>query len=234
MNFRSFGSSSKGNCYLVECDGIAPLLLECGIPIKAIREKLNFSLSGLAGCLISHEHGDHSKAAKDLLKAGVDVWTSEETAEALEVRNHHRINILRAGEQEDIGGWVVLPFDLHHDVPTHGFLIGAPDGDRFLFAPDTAYLRNRFRGVNILAIECNYVGDILSNNIQKGSVPKIVGRRVRRNHMELTTVKKFLLANDLSKCREIHLIHLSDSNSDEAKMIREIQELTGVPVYAAS
>lgn len=208
-------------------------MIECGIPMKALREKLNFSLSGLAGCLVSHEHGDHSKAAMDILKAGVDVWTSEETADALEIRNHHRTNILRAGNQESIGEWVVLPFDLHHDVPTHGFLIGAPNFEKLLFIPDTSYIRNRFENVNIIAIECNYVADKLSHNIQSGAIPKTVGRRVRRNHMALSTVKNFLIANDLSKCREIHLLHLSDVNSDELEMVNEIQQTTGIPVYAA-
>jgi phosphoribosyl 1,2-cyclic phosphodiesterase len=234
MNFKPIGSSSKGNCYLVESEGIAPLILEAGIPIKAIREKLNFSLSGLAGCLVSHEHGDHSKAAKDLLKAGVDVWTSEETAEALELRSHHRMNILRAGTQESIGEWVVLPFDLHHDVPTHGFLIGAPNFEKLLFIPDTSYIRNRFDGVNIVAIECNYIADRLSQNIQSGAIPKAVGRRVRRNHMSLDTVVGMLKANDLSKCREIWLLHLSDANSDELEMRKRVQEETGVATYIAS
>lgn len=233
MNFRSFGSSSKGNCYLVESDGIAPLMIECGIPIKAIREKLDFSLSGLAGCLISHEHGDHSGAVRDLLKAGVDIWTSEETAEALAIRNHHRTNILSADKQEYIKEWVVLPFDLHHDVPTHGFLVGAPNFEKLLFIPDTSYIRNRFDSVNIIAIECNYVADKLSHNIQSGAIPRVVGRRVRRNHMSLDTVIGMLRANDLSRCREIWLLHLSDGNSDEKEMRRRVQEETGIATHIA-
>jgi len=234
MNFRPLSSSSKGNCYLVESDGISPLMLECGIPMKAIREKLDFSLSGIAGCLVSHEHGDHSKAAKDLMKAGVDVWTSEETAVSLEILTHHRMNILMANVQENIGEWVVIPFDLHHDVPTHGFLVGAPNGDKLLFIPDTSYIRNRFESVNIIAIECNYVADKLSKNIQSGALPQAVGRRVRRNHMSLDTVIGMLKANDLSQCREIHLLHLSDGNSDEAEMLKRVQEETGIATYIAS
>lgn len=233
MNFRSFGSSSKGNCYLVESDGIAPLMIECGLPMKSLREKLSFSLSGLAGCLISHAHGDHSKAAHDLLKSGVELWTSEETAEALEILNHHRTNILSADNQEYIGDWVVLPFDLHHDVPTHGFLIGSPRLEKLLFIPDTSYIRNRFEGVNIIAIECNYVADKLSHNIQSGAIPKAVGRRVRRNHMSLETTIGMLRVNDLSRCREIWLLHLSDANSDEKEMQRRVREETGIATYIA-
>lgn len=237
MNFTPIASSSKGNAYLVESPGVAPLLLEAGIPIKSLREKLwshGVRLSDLAGCLVSHEHGDHSKAVKDLLKAGVDVWTSYETAVELGVSHHHRINPMRTGELAKIGPWTVLPFDLHHDVPTHGFYIGAPDGDSLAFIPDTSYIRNRFAGFTILAIECNYVPDQLSGNIQHGEVPASLGHRVRRNHMSLDSVIGMLRSNDLSKCREIFLLHLSDANSDEARMIRTVQEQTGIPCRAAA
>jgi hypothetical protein len=40
-------------------------------------------------------------------------------------------------------------------------------------------------------------------------------------------------ANDLSKVQEIWLLHLSDGNSDADRFKREIQELTGKPVYVA-
>jgi phosphoribosyl 1,2-cyclic phosphodiesterase len=125
----------------------------------------------------------------------------------------------------------VLPFDLHHDVPTHGFLIGDPNFEKLLFIPDTSYIRNRFDGVNIIAIECNYVADKLSQNIQSGAISKAVGRRVRRNHMSLDTVIGMLKANDTSVLREIWLLHLSDANSDETEMRRRVQEETGIPVF---
>jgi phosphoribosyl 1,2-cyclic phosphodiesterase len=233
MNFMPIASSSRGNAYLVESHGVAPLLLECGISIKRLREKLRFGVTGIAGCLISHEHGDHSKAVKDLLKAGVDVFTSAETAEALGVKGHYRLTQLTSGLSIRIDDWLVLPFDLHHDVPTHGFLIAAPDGEKLLFIPDTSYIRNRFEEITILAIECNHVAEILSEHIIDGTVPQPLGRRVRRNHMSLSRVVDMLKANDLSRCREIWLLHLSDANSDEARMIKEVQEATGIPTFSA-
>ena len=237
MNFTPIASSSKGNTYLLESPGAAPVLLEAGIPIKSLREKLwshGVRLSDLAGCLVSHSHGDHARGVKDILKAGVDVWTSIETATELGIESHHRFNDLSSGVKTTIGTWTVLPFDLHHDVPTQGFFIRAPDGERLLFVPDTSYIRDRFSAINILAIECNHVADILSENIQEGNIPSAVGRRVRRNHMSLDSVIGMLKANDLSRCREIWLLHLSDGNSDEARMIRTVQEQTGIPCRAAA
>ena len=56
IEFKSIASGSKGNAYIVKSGSVAPLLLEAGIPIKRLKENLNFGLTGLAGCLISHEH----------------------------------------------------------------------------------------------------------------------------------------------------------------------------------
>jgi phosphoribosyl 1,2-cyclic phosphodiesterase len=233
ITFRSIASGSSGNAYLVEADGVAPLLLEAGIPIKKLRESLNFGLTGLAGCLISHEHMDHAKAVKDLLKAGVDCHMSRGTAEALGMLNHHRIQLFL--DNPGIwyfDGWTVYTFGLEHDAAEPlGFLIGHGT-ERLLFIPDTAYVEPRFDGVTIAAVECNHIGDILSENIIEGHIPAVVGKRVRRNHMSLEQVIALLKANDLSRCRRIYLLHLSNGNSDERRMVRAVQEATGIPTEA--
>ena len=87
MDIKVLSSGSRGNAYLVS-DGVTPILLECGIPIKRIREGLGFKLGEVAGCLISHEHQDHSKAIRDVLRMGVYVYTSPGTIEALGLDNH--------------------------------------------------------------------------------------------------------------------------------------------------
>ena len=159
---------------------------------------------------------------------------SKGTALALDVYEHHRTYTVGAGTPYHIGPWTVKSFNLEHDAADPvGFLIAHGD-DRLLFIPDTAYVEQRFEGVTIIAIECNHIGDLLSDNIINGSIPAIVGKRVRRNHMGLEQVISMLKANDLSKCRKICLLHLSDANSDERRMVREVQEATGIPTEAAS
>jgi len=233
MQFTSFASSSRGNAYLLQAEESAPLLLEAGLPINQLRDKLReygVSLSDLAGTLISHEHGDHSKAVKDLLLHGVDCHMSPGTSKALGVEEHHRVHPLYLDMTEGIQLWRVIPFPMEHDATEpFGFFIRC-NRESLLFIPDTAYVKNRFQGITMIAVECNMISDILNKNIQEGYLPPIVGKRVRRNHMSLENLKSFLLANDLSKCRVIFLMHLSDGNSDEKYMKETIQMETGIPV----
>jgi phosphoribosyl 1,2-cyclic phosphodiesterase len=230
MNFIPISSSSKGNAYIVEADGVpTSLLLEAGIPIRQLKEKLGFNLSKIAGCLISHEHQDHSKAVKDLLYYGIECYMSKGTADALGVTDHHRTHLATAGWMFQVLPWRIMPFNLQHDASEPvGYLIAHGD-DRLLFVPDTAYVKERFNGVTVAAIECNNIAEILSRNIQSGGIDPAAGRRIRHNHMNLETLISMLKANDLSRCRRIYLMHLSDANSDERRMKEEVQAATGIP-----
>ena len=84
MKFESLASSSHGNVYIVS-DKDTRILLECGVSYKKLKQLCGFMTADLAACLISHEHKDHSACAKDLIAAGVPVYMSSGTAEALEL-----------------------------------------------------------------------------------------------------------------------------------------------------
>lgn len=232
IDIQVLASGSRGNCYRVS-DGRTPLLLECGIPYKEIQKKLNFKTSEIAACLVSHEHKDHSKAVKGVMKAGINCYMSQGTAEALGVSGH-RIHIIEAKHQFKIGSWTILPFETEHDaVEPIGFLLANRAGDKLLYATDTYYIRYRFQGLTHIMIECNYSLDILKANVEVGNVPVELKNRILKSHFSLENVKKFLQANDLSVVQEIWLLHLSDGNSDANRFKREIQELTGKMVFIA-
>lgn len=208
-------------------------MIECGISFKEIQRSLEFKTSDIAGTLISHEHKDHSKALKDVLRAGIDVYTSQGTIDAEGIK-HHRLKPIKALEQFKVGTWTVLPFDLQHDAAEpFGYLLMNQQGEKLLFASDTYYVRYRFSGLSHIMIECNYALDILDYNIENGIVPEVMKRRLIKSHFSLENVKEFLKANDLSKVQEIHLIHLSNNNADPVRFKREIQEITGKRVYVS-
>ncbi|MDD3057134.1 MAG: MBL fold metallo-hydrolase [Sphaerochaeta sp.] len=234
MDIQVLASSSRGNCYRIT-DGSTPLLLEAGIRLKDIQQKLNFRLSEIAGCLITHEHQDHCKAVQDIMKAGIDCYMSQGTAEAIGALGHrgHRVKITKSLEQFRIGTWTILPFDTVHDAKEPlGFLM-ASGTEKLLFATDTAYLRYKFRGLTHIMVEANHQAEILQNSVEEDLIPAAVRKRIRRSHFDLNHLKEFFKANDLSELREVWLLHLSENNSDEGQFKREIQEIVGKPVYVA-
>lgn len=225
MQINVIASSSKGNACLIE-HGPHKLLIDAGINIKAIGKALAHRITDLDGCLISHEHMDHAKAVKELMRLGVDCYMSKGTAEALKLRGH-RLHFMEAKRHYYGGSWTIMPIDLVHDaIEPLGFLI-AIDQYKILYACDTAYIPYRFEGLTHIMVECNHSLDILREKISSGVLPPVMKRRLMQSHMNLDTFKQFLKANDLSKVEEIWLLHLSDNNSDEALFKSEIQKLTG-------
>jgi len=232
IEIAALASSSRGNAYRVT-DGVTPLLLECGLPFAELRKRLGFGVSGLAACLVSHEHADHSRAVRDLAKAGVDVYASKGTMDALGVLGH-RMHVVEARRQFALGSWTVLPFDTVHDAAEPlGFLMATRAGEKLLYVTDTAYLRYRFKRLTHIMVECNYSLDIARANVQTGALNVEVKNRLVRSHFSLENVKEFLRANDLGRVKEIWLLHLSDANSDAERFRREIIEVTGKPVIVA-
>ena len=224
IEFAAYSSSSKGNLYRVT-DGDTSLLLECGLPIKQIRQILDHKLTSISGVLLSHEHMDHAKAAEDVAAAGVDLYCSKGTAEALQLSGH-RVNIIAPLKQFTIGSWTILPIDVQHDAQEPlGFII-QNGSDKLLFATDTYYIRYRFVGLTHIAIECNFSRSTIAKDIHPAHK-----RRLWKSHMSLETLLDLLSANDLSAVREIHLLHLSDDNSDEQMFREVVQGNTGIPTY---
>lgn len=55
MFIRCVGSGSSGNSYALFCDNEI-LLVDLGMPRKDILKVIDFDVSNIVGCLVSHEH----------------------------------------------------------------------------------------------------------------------------------------------------------------------------------
>ena len=135
----------------------------------------------------------------------------------------------------EIGTLMIMPFETQHDADQPlGFLVSSTRAcEKLLYATDTYYIRYRFPGLTHIMVECNYIRDILEDNVSAGLVPLALRDRLIESHFSLENVKKFLEANDLRTVRGIWLIHMSETNCDPVRAKREIQELTGIPTYIA-
>lgn len=217
MRFEALASSSAGNAYVVS-DQETRILLECGISHSKLQKLSGFKLSEFQACLVSHEHKDHAKSVQELLSRGMEVYMSQGTAEALETEG---VSTVESMEQFNVGSLDIVPFATFHDAREPlGFLIKSRvDGDVLAFATDTVNLRYKFPGLNILAIEANYDKAILE---RCEKMPEKVRYRITNSHMEIDTLCDYLRTLDLTHCREIHLLHLSDATSHEGHFLNKV------------
>ncbi|MES0334768.1 MAG: MBL fold metallo-hydrolase [Candidatus Magnetobacterium sp. LHC-1] len=235
MKIQVVASSSSGNFYIIHGER-EKLLLECGIPVKEIKKSLGFDFGNIAGCLISHEHGDHSKAAKDIVKMGIDTYMSEGTKQGISVPESHRINVVGNRDQRDIGEeFTVLFLETQHDCnePLGFVTLHKPTEKKILFVTDSYYFKFCVPGLTHIMIEANYSKEILDRNIETGRVHPGIRDRIVTSHFEIEHLKEFFQANDLSKLEKILLIHLSNDNSDEAKFKEAIEVVTCKPTWIA-
>lgn len=233
MRLKILGSSSAGNGYVFD-NGKESLLVECGMPYKSIQKAVDFDISRIKGCVISHEHGDHTKHIHKVLDARIPCYMSAGTAEALKVEDNALVRHTEEFKAYRLGGFTIQGFSVQHDAAEpFGYLIHHKEMGTVLFATDTYYLKYRFDGLSNILIECNYRLDILEENVEAGRIAKPQCDRTIKSHLSYETCKEILLANDLSKVNNIVLIHLSPGNSNASEFMQGIKELTGKTVHIA-
>lgn len=234
MRIEVIASGSSGNAYALHQEGAAPLLLEAGIPYRRLQVALKHRVTHLAGCLISHEHGDHGKAAAQIMKAGVDVYATAGTLEALGLTGHRALALSPIEPKVIDWHWTVMAFPAVHDASEPaGFLVSASDGDRLLYLSDSSYCAHTFSNLSLVMVEANYSQALMHDRVMSGSLDKLVAVRTIRNHMSIERCIQLLHANDLSRVREIVLLHLSGGNADERGFREAVERATGKPVYVA-
>ena len=232
MRLNVLGSDSNGNCYVLQNDKEA-LIIEAGVRFSEVKKALKWQLSKVVGAVITHEHNDHAKYVRDFVSNGITVLALPSVFKAKGIDSLSFRKEIEPMHGYIVGGFKVFAIPVCHDVPCVGFIIEHEDMGRMLFVTDTMMLEYRVPGLNHILLEANYAEGILDAKIEAGSVPLSMKPRLIHSHMEIETTKGILRANDLSGVNEIVLIHLSNGNSDERRFVREVQETSGKPVYAA-
>lgn len=230
MKLTVFGSSSSGNGYALEFNNGKLLLLEVGVPIERYLSVFPNRWGDLIGCLISHEHKDHVRFIRNYAEFGIKFYATQGTLEEVRLKERHQLKVITNGQLFNLSEQIsVFPFKVIHNAkdPSGYLIIDKESDESLLFITDSAYLEYQFTGVNYFMVECNYIDEIADQNKLEAN---IVGSQF---HMSLKTCIEFLSHCDTQKTNKIILIHLSDKNSDEQKMIFEINKMTGVDTVAA-
>ena len=217
MKLKVLASGSKGNSYLLENDKEC-LVIESGVPFKELIRHVDHRK--IVGCIISHEHKDHAAYQGQYQMRGIETYTPY----ILDVKNVSAINF---------GNFRICPFENYHNVPCYGYVITHPQMGKMIFATDTGYIEYIFKDVNHWLIECNNSKELLDKSVDEGKINPSLANRIFKDHMSLESCKLFFTRNDLSKTRNIVLIHLSDSNSNAEEFKHEVHESTGKDTYIA-
>lgn len=249
-------SSSAGNCFIFEFEvnGIPTrIMVECGIPLKDIYNKAssyNIDISSIKACLITHSHGDHCRAARDIARIGIPIFATQPTLEALNIKGEELVELTKT---KLCDGIYLLPFAVEHDCPgSVGFIIRT-HSETVVFINDHKRWLNDLRNFkpNYVFIECNYDHKVVyaqyyalkkkldtCSSISRSEYLEIKTKlaqheRNLNSHCSLNGTLKGLKKLNLSQCSAIFLLHLSDRYANEYRMKNEIQKQTKILTYVA-
>lgn len=238
MFLQVLGSSSAGNGYILDT-GRHALLIEAGVSIAEIKKAVNFDISRIQGCIITHEHGDHAAHAKSVSSMQIPVFGSVGTLEATGLANSYNATSMNAYKWHRVGEFSVLPIPVKHDAAEpFGYYIHHRDMGNLLFLTDFCMsAEDRLpEGMEIdhLMIECNYSKALLDENTLAGKISIQRRNRVVQSHCSLELCKAIVGAEiQEGWTRNIILLHLSGDNSDVSQFHDEIAEITSTPIYIA-
>jgi len=224
MNFTIIASGSRGNAYILD-DGETRLLLECGGKWRDIQVALDFKISQLDACLITHDHGDHAKNWREIEDRGVPLFASAGTLDALGATG----SPLKARETQRVGSYRIMPFEAVHDATEPlGWLIRSDHGGKLVFVTDTAYVPYRFPGLTHIAVEANYSQELLNERVESGKIKAAEKARTVGQHMSIDHALLFLSRQDLSAVECIYLLHVSRDNGDAEAFAKRVEAETRI------
>lgn len=240
MLYKCLASSSSGNCHYLELNRVdkqpVKLMVEVGLSYrdiltKCVKEKINFN--EIDSFLITHNHKDHSLAVEDLRRLHKRVYGNDD------ITLGNAQTTLESGKQTFIAvDTKVIPIEVEHDAPhSLGFII-TTGLETILFVNDCKYFNADLSHIkfDFIFIESNYDGVKIHYAYQqakdlndKGNILRY--ERLINAHMSNSTCVKHLKRMDLSNCKGIFLMHLSDRHANEYQFKKNVTEVTGVKCF---
>jgi len=222
-------STSKGNSTFIRIKDTT-FLIDAGISAREISKRIREigeKVSDLSGIIISHEHNDHIKGIKALVKHNrIKCYLSDETF--VKMKNKFRnidIELIEIGKAFNLSSssLEVIPYESSHDsidplvfridynkIPLIGFITDCG----FL----NTYLIDGFRGVKILFIESNHSFD----HLLRSTYPEFLKVRIlgRKGHLSNWAAGEFIYE---VKPQIAILGHISEENNSPEEALAEIE-----------
>ena len=214
MKLKCISTGSSGNCYLLQADNGETLILDCGISVKEIKKGLDWDITSVVGCVVSHAHGDHSKSLKDLESMGIPVFAPYMSQKPMAIGSGaFRIQAFDLTTVD--GRWTHTNAD-GEPCPIFGFLITHKEMGKLLYITDCEVIKWKFKGINHILLGVNYDKDLVDTDNPKAN-------HVFRGHLSIDTACDFVKANDSDSLQNVIMCHLSAENSDKDSFIGKMK-----------
>ena len=223
MKIHIIGSGSTGNGYIIESNG-KKLIVELGCSFKDVLKKLDYDLSSVAGCLVSHCHSDHCAYIPKSLEYQIPVYGNKDVAE-----KYPYVHRLTQNYCYPIGKFKVQCLKVPHNALCYSFIIKCPSGEKILFATDLSKFNYKVSGCDVIMMEANYDENLIYEALARGEVV----RSQSENHLEINDCLEAVERCVDTNTKLIILLHLSDGYSDEKRFQKMVHEATGKRVCVA-
>lgn len=215
MKYYLLASGSSGNCTALVNDNDEILLIDCGISLNDIKNKLNevnLSFDNVKKILITHTHVDHIKSIRAF--DNKDIYINLAT-------NMPEFNQFDYYQHLDILGFDIYTLPASHDSPgTTAFLI-TYNNEKMAYITDTGYIHENIQrfinNCDIYCIESNHNPRLLMLTKR----PMFLKNRIlgATGHMSNQDCA-YVLGNVIGpKTKEIVFLHRSrEANTEEILM----------------
>lgn len=213
FRLKILGSSSKGNCYILS-NSHNSIMLDCGV--NHIEDKID--ANSIDGIVITHKHDDHIEGLKTFKNYfNGKYYSNQEVLDVLPVLDNQK-QIVEHNKKFEIGSFVIVPFQLEHDVLCYGYLIKDTISNyKILYVTDTGYINYNFDDIDCFLIESNCDEELLTYEDYKEV-------RLYNTHLSMQQTANFLEKNVNHNTEKIILCHISTSEQDYKKHEKYIKE----------
>lgn len=231
FRFQILGTSSSGNCALIETRQTR-ILLDAGFSgrrLTGLLKDIGKPIETVDAVFLTHEHSDHTAGLRGLARyPHLRFYANYGTAQAAQRKLNQDLpwKIFETGQPfqfKDISvETMLLPHDAMEPV---GYIFRTGGGDLFephgsiAWVTDLGHAPDRLgalvRDVQLLVLEANHDPDLLERDVKR---PYSVKQRItgRHGHLSNTAARAFLESVEQPGWRRVLLAHLSkDCNHPE-------------------
>lgn len=239
MDLINIGSSSSGNCFVIE-EGKERVILDLGFSYekfqKRYRQQTKRFISGLTSsfCLVTHRHQDHAKGVQSFMENAAKIFVSPTMA------TEDELTAAEPGKMFNVGSVKVMPFEVKHKdfakniksfetrnrwerfvkVECLGYvLIFEKTENVWLYMTDTSLIFPDLSNINYAIIECNHDLELIQDDCE------VHIQRGIESHLSVQDVILILSNTNTNKLRKLYLSHNSVNNLDKEKAKKMIQEV---------